>query len=428
MNRRDFLRNVGVGGALCGMGMTPGYAMEDGYSGKLLVTVQADGAWDVSSFCDPKMNVAGEPEINWWARSDETRVAGNVAYAPFAENVAFFEKYADRMLVINGVDTQTNAHAAGVLHSWSGRNVDGYPSLPALLTSSSAATLPMAYLTFGGFSVTSNLIRSTVMSDVTALADILRPNVPNWDPNRTIRSSGAVDLVSQAQARRRTRLLADSSLLPLQRYNLESYNSAYANKEAMSQFADLLPNVNDLEQPETIQKNQIYLRQQAQIAVLAFKGGVAAAADLSISGFDTHGDHDRDHEPLMGALTRGIDFLWDYAEQHGIADRLVVVVGSDFARTPFYNSYDGKDHWPVSSYLVMEKNVPWSNRVVGLTDEAQNAFKINPFTLERDDSQGTIIYPKHVHKALRRYLALDNTPADANFQLTDVEDFEFFGK
>lgn len=29
---------------------------------------------------------------------------------------------------------------------------------------------------------------------------------------------------------------------------------------------------------------------------------------------------------------------------HGIADRLVVVVGSDFGRTTHYNAEDGKDH------------------------------------------------------------------------------------
>ena len=58
-----------------------------------------------------------------------------------------------------------------------------------------------------------------------------------------------------------------------------------------------------------------------------------------------------------------MDYLWDYAETHGVADRMVVVIGSDFGRTNFYNSQDGKDHWPIGSYIVMEKNQPWTNRV-----------------------------------------------------------------
>ena len=37
------------------------------------------------------------------------------------------------------------------------------------------------------------------------------------------------------------------------------------------------------------------------------------------------------------------------AEQHGVADRMVVVIGSDFGRTNFCNSENGKDHWPSRS-------------------------------------------------------------------------------
>ena len=41
----------------------------------------------------------------------------------------------------------------------------------------------------------------------------------------------------------------------------------------------------------------------------------------------------------------------------------------DFGRTNFYNDGNGKDHWPIGSYMIMEKDAPWGNRVVGLTDE-----------------------------------------------------------
>ena len=42
-------------------------------------------------------------------------------------------------------------------------------------------------------------------------------------------------------------------------------------------------------------------------------------------------------------------------------------------------------------------------------------------------ANGTIIYPKHVHKALRRYLGIANTPGgEALFRSTNTEDFAFF--
>ena len=141
--------------------------------------------------------------------------------------------------------------------------------------------------------------------------------------------------------------------------------------------------------------------------MLAFRTGVAVSADLFLGGFDTHDNHDRDHDWLLGSLTSGVDYLWEYAEIQGVADRLVVVIGSDFGRTNLYNSQRGKDHWPIGSYIFMEKGQTWTNRVVGLTDELHFAYAIDPRSLRRNDEDGTIIYPKHVHKALRRYLNIE---------------------
>ena len=151
------------------------------------------------------------------------------------------------------------------------------------------------------------------------------------------------------------------------------------------------------------------------------------AADLWLGGFDTHADHDPDHEWLLGNLTDSVDYLWDYAEEHGVADRMVVVIGSDFGRTNFYNAQSGKDHWPIGSFVVMEKNQPWTGRAVGETDGLHFAQRIHPRTLRRDDRGGTIIYPKHMHKALRRYLGIANTPGAQRFPFNNTEDFAFFG-
>ena len=74
----------------------------------------------------------------------------------------------------------------------------------------------------------------------------------------------------------------------------------------------------------------------------------------------------------------------------------------------------------------MEKNQSWSNRVVGETDDLHFTRRINPATLERDGANGTIIYPKHVHKALRRYLGIENTPGAQRFPFNSTEEFAFF--
>ena len=128
-----------------------------------------------------------------------------------------------------------------------------------------------------------------------------------------------------------------------------------------------------------------------------------------------------------GNLTDSVDFLWDYAELHGVADRLVVVMGSDFGRTNFYNDAEGKDHWPIGSFIVMEKNQPWTDRAVGETDALHFAHRISPSTLQRDDYKGALIHPRHVHKALRRYLGVENSEGSRRFPFHGTEDILLFG-
>ena len=257
MKRRAMLKALmAAGAAASGFRLPLVHAADD--RGKLFVFVQADGGWDPTSFCDPKANTPGEPVINHWAESDEVRQIGRLRYAPFASNEAFFRKYHRRMLVINGVDAQTNSHTVG------------------------------------------------------DRAQLERPEL-----------RGVSD--DDGAARCALRAGAAGTVPELRRVLGDLYNT---------------------------------LRRQAQLAVLAFKTGVAVSADLWLGGFDTHADHDPDHEWLLGNLTDSVDFLWEYAEEHGVADRLVVVIGSDFGRTNFYNAQSGKDHWPIGSLRTESRPRP----------------------------------------------------------------------
>ena len=429
MQRRTLL------GLLAAAVAAPGFRLPlvnaQDYRGKLFVFVQADGGWDPTSFCDPKSNTPGEPVINHWAQHDDIRQAGNIAYAPFAHNAAFFEKYHQRMLVINGVDAQTNSHTVGIVHNWSGRNAEGYPTLSALLAAHYAPALPVPYLSFGGFSVTAGVTRFTRIDDPQLLKAIAHPTRRVYDPSHRIINDEDWELLESARAATAQRLAAAPHLLPDERRHLEFHDSSFA-AEGLAAYADTIPPEDQLEQPEDTPGNfsrslGSTLRRQAQLTVLAFKSGVAVSADLWLGGFDTHTNNDPEQEWLIANLTDSVDFLWDYAETHGVADRLVVVLGSDFARTNFYNAAAGKDHWPYGSYIVMEKNQRWTGRVVGETDELHFPYRIDPRTLSRHEQGGTLIYPKHVHKALRRYLGVEHTAGARRFPFNNTEDFAFFG-
>ena len=420
MRRRTVLKGLlaGAGSAVSSFRLPLVHAAD--YHGKLFVFVQADGGWDPTSFCDPKANTPGEPVINHWAERDEIRQAGRIPYAPFARNQVFFEKYHSRILVINGVDAQTNSHTVGIVHNWSGRNSEGYPTTTALLAAHYAPDMPIPYLSFGGFSATSGLTRFTRIDDANLLRDIAYP------ATRVFTEADWVEMKSSRDATAE-RLVSAARLLPGDVRHRTFYRSAFAT-EGLKAYADAIPPKEELEKweegPDGFASS---LRRQAQLTVLAFKTGVAVSADLWLGGFDTHANHDPDHEWLLGNLTDSVDYLWNYAEEHGVADRMVVVIGSDFGRTNFYNAQSGKDHWPIGSYVIMEKYQRWTGRAVGETDGLHFAQRVNPLTLRRDDRNGTIIYPKHVHKALRRYFGIEPTPGAQRFPFNNTEDFAFFG-
>ena len=428
MKRRTFVKSLMVPAVGAVTGFRLPLANAASYDGKLFVFVQADGGWDPTSFCDPKTNTPGEKIINHWAENAEIRQAGNLIYADFANNAAFFEKYYDRMLVINGVDAQTNSHSAGVVHNWSGRVSEGYPSMTALLATHYAPGLSLAYLSFGGFSNTASLTTYTRLSSADLIRNIAIPEVEegnhlepyfsqaDWETLKTFRGDGI------------ERLAAAPNLLPRAAHNRRLYAAALSSEatEGLEAYAAIIPPEDELEQEEQIGELESELRRQAQLTILAFKARVAVSADLWLGGFDTHGNNDPQQNWLLGNLTDSVDYLWEQAEIHGVADRLVVVMGSDFGRTNHYNADDGKDHWPIGSFIVMEKNQPWTNRVVGETDALHFAYQIHPATLERDDTSGAIIYPKHIHKALRQYLGIEDSLGAQRFPFHNTEDFAFF--
>ena len=226
MNRRNFIKGMLAFGPASGFRIPLASAMD--YRGKLFVFVQADGGWDPTSFCDPKTNSPGEPVINRWAeRTPEVRQAGNIPYAPFAGNQAFFDKYYQRMLVINAVDAQTNSHEAGVVHNWSGRISEGYPTMTALLAAHNGRGLSMPYLSFGGFSNTQGVSVFTRLNNPDEIRNIARPDLRDGDDQRTpYFSEFEWTTLGQYHRRRAARLASAPNLLPRAARNRDLYAAA----------------------------------------------------------------------------------------------------------------------------------------------------------------------------------------------------------
>ena len=435
IKRRTLLKTFAHMGALPLLGL-PSLSrglISDGYAGPLLLQIQAEGGWDVTSYVDPKVNQPGEKVITNWSKSSEPGLAGGISFAPFANNADFFQRHHKKMLVINGIDMQTNSHSTGVLHNWSGRNAEGFPALTALFSAHHSPEAAMPYINFGGFGSTQNVVRFTRLQDnPEQLGRVLEPNLSgyhtpdqynDYDGPTYFREAEDLALIDRYRQARLARLSSSSTQLARQMNNLNAYSAAIRGRDSLAEFAPYLPSGDEVIAPVEGLQN---LKGQVQLVSAAFKAGVSSAADVHLNGFDTHDDHDEMHRVQLTYLNESIDLVWQLAEEGGYADRLTVVVGSDFSRTPHYNEQAGKDHWPIGSVIVMQSDPAWGDRMLGKTDEGQNALPIDPQRLIEDEVTGSVIYPKHVHKALRGLLGLSGSTLDQRFAFNNTETFSFF--
>ena len=69
--------------------------------------------------------------------------------------------------------------------------------------------------------------------------------------------------------------------------------------------------------------------------------------------WDTHGDHFNMHRALVPQIDVPFAALIKDLEERGLLDQVVVVLMSEFGRTPKINNRCGRDHWPEAWSLVL---------------------------------------------------------------------------
>jgi len=432
MKRRSFLQLMAATGLTSTM---PSFMLSanqvqaaeiDPYSGDFYVLIDAEGGWDVTSFCDPKQS----PSINKWALTDTTKtiVGSPIQYAPFAHNERFFTQHHNDMLVVNGIDSQTNAHQAGRRHNWSGRLAEGYPSFAALVAAIKAPELPLAYISNGSYNQTADLLTYTLMQDPSALNKLVyQDQFLDFDPAesdlaRFYHRKNTRDILAQYQQQRLERLQAQESLSSRLEKSITQFASAKNGQPLLDRLAANIPTT--LVDYFDSDGEWNPLLRQAQIALAAYKSGLCVSCDLVSWGFDTHANHDVDQGTAMRRLQNGIEFLWAEAERQGIADKLKVLVSSDFGRTPEYNDGEGKDHWPIGSAVFMQKNAAWANRVIGSTSANHEALAIDPVSFQTSEN-GIVLQPKDIQQSMRKLAGIDQHPLSLQFPL-DTQNMSFF--
>lgn len=421
MKRRSFLKAAALSGLAVmsplGGSMRLARAADDGYDGPFFIVVHAGGGWDPTSLCDPKgrANELTENPVNMYF-TGEIGSVGAINYAPVEGHKAFFDKYYNDLLVINGIDMETNGHDSGTRHMWSGNLAEGHPSFAALVAGALAPTRPMAFISNGGLDFTAGVVPLTRIGNTNVFNRLAYPD--RIDPNDgeyLYHSASTEDRLRQYRSDRLQALMANQGLPRVQRAQNVLFTARSAKNELKQLSAYL---------PEELDNSGNGLKRQAQLAIAAYKAGLAVSVNMSQGGFDTHGNHDANHYPRLGTLLEGVDFLVEEAKRQGVWNKCVVVMGSDFGRTPYYNDGNGKDHWSVTSMMFMGAGIK-GNRVIGGTTADFRPLSVNASSLKVDEG-GIRIKPKHIHKALRKLAGIEGGDVARYFPV-DAEDLALFG-
>jgi hypothetical protein len=262
-----------------------------------------------------------------------------------------------------------------------------YPTFAALVAACRGPSCPLAFLTFGNYSVTGNLVAMSRVPYLPSLQRIANADAINGNERSPYHDPFALDRIEQTlgehyQAR------GEQPRLPRAERGENMLYAAQFNSKALQRVTPLIP--------KELPKER--LAQQAEIALVSFKAGVCVSANLNIGQFDSHANNDTDQMKLIPELLAGIAYLLRRAEDLQIREQLVVIVQSEMGRTPNYNSGNGKDHWSIGSAMFLGQGIR-GNRVIGSTDEGQFAVPIDPQTLDQDSDHGIRMRPEHIHLA-----------------------------
>ena len=417
MQRRHFLKTctaAGLGFA-APLGMSSLSEAEDSkaelpnYEGPYYVVFNSSGGWDTSYLMDPK----GVNEINRLYKAGDILTQGNLRFAPNAAHIEsgmsnedFFKNNGNDLLVFNGLDYSVNNHSPCSRYMATGKlDSLAYPTFAALVAACKGSEVPLAFLTFGNYSSTGNLVPMARVPYLNSLNRLANADGVNGNARNPYHDDFVSDRIERALEKQMQARISQTRLPRVERTQSMLY-AAQLNSQALERVTPFIP--------KSTSKESLF--NQADIALASFKAGVCVSANLNIGGFDSHSNNDPDQMKLIPRMLAGVDHLMKRAEELQIREKLVVVIQSEMGRTPKYNNNNGKDHWSIGSIMFMGAGIQ-GNRVIGATDEKQFLVPINPKSLKIDKEEGIRVRPEHLHTTLREFAGIETHAFAEQFPL-----------
>ncbi|HEY5945405.1 MAG TPA: DUF1501 domain-containing protein [Kofleriaceae bacterium] len=388
MNRRDLFKYAGAAAALGMLSPVRKLAAAGTSTPKRLIMVLAQGGWDTTYALDPKEQSA---------RCDVPVGAihrfGNLdifADATRPNVTAFFTKYASISAVVRGISVSSVAHQECVKRMSTGTRNETNPDMAAIVAHDNGNALPLPYLILGDTAFTGEYAGSAgrvgSTNQIIALLDPAQAYQTNG--RAPLATTNAEDAILQRYATATAdRMKATRGALGYNRKRVDDFVEAIKRGKALQ----------GVRAGFGTRGRVLTLANQVELALDALQTDISQSVMLNTRlGWDTH-DTNTDqagfHETTFGGLTALIDGL---ASRPGrtagstMLDDTLVVCYSEFSRTPKLNSALGKDHWPVTSALVVGAGIK-GGRGYGASTAAVEADTVDFSTGDRSATGMTLM-------------------------------------
>ncbi len=420
VTRRHFLRSsLGLASASAGLGSLalPGLALAGGAGGKKLVLIVAAGGWDVTWAFDPKFgsSTVDGPDVSGDPAEEVRTIQGIPLAVNDAERPAlseFFETWGSNCTVVNGIWVGSIAHTQCQVRMLTGSRSTYNPDLAAVVGYELGQETAIPYLDLGGRGYTGPLAstsgRTGIRNQLSVLLDrdyALPPatdfdaTYPGFIPGDADHAAIQALVQSRAQRFHTERMATDPKASILSDY----FEAATRAERLMNEGAEFAEGLS--------LGLQLSIGQQAAAAIDLFGSGLCHTVSLdSRLSWDTHDDiteqqglYDRLFTGLGEALTS-----FSAANSGALPDDTVFVVVSEMTRTPKLNATGGKDHWPVTSALVIGGSGTGlrGGQSLGGTDEGLNAADVDLSTGQLS-SAGEVIRYDHFAAGLLDLMDID---------------------
>lgn len=344
-----------------------------------LIWINMSGGWDILEVTDPKsQSTSGiDMSYSWGEARDIAASSDGTKIGRWLPNMAAL---GQDILVLRGLAMGTTSHMAGSVYMDTGILSNAgrvnAASIPAIVASESQATIPIIQLNGGSEPQTDRGLLNPVSVVRAGNLDLYRSMYPDGE-DALQRKMAVLDYLRNSVARMSGKVGANDRLA-----NLEAAESKVRGQFATNVGAKL----------ELTDEDRALFRTGAPqgmgggssdavaLALKLINNDICSCINLGFGGFDTHQNQTTRLQPILTGIDFLIGRLVEGLRASGKLSSTLIVMYSDFGRTPKVNNSNGRDHWPVGGAVVIGGGIEGGRAVGATDDDLQAADFVDPNT------------------------------------------------